>query len=153
MTVKVNIDLNRKFSVTASIDTVFTLLSDVPASGAHFPKVDAITKLSDSVYRWEMEKVNLGASSVQTSYACKYTSNSEAKTIEWTPIKGEGNSTVWGIWELTENGEGTDIAFKTKAELKLPLPGLLKLAVSPLVKMEFSGMVDTYLGNLKRFLA
>jgi carbon monoxide dehydrogenase subunit G len=153
MTVKVSIDLNRKFIVSADINTVFSLLSDVPASAEHFPKVDTLTELSVNVFRWEMKKVNLGTHSVQTSYACQYNSDSDAKTIVWTPIKGEGNGIVSGKWELTEVETGTNISFKTKAELTLPLPGLLKLAISPLVKFEFSGMVDTYLRNLKGVLA
>lgn len=153
MTVKVTIDLTRNFTVAADIETVFSLLSDVPASAANFPKVHAITELSENVYKWEMEKVNLGASSVQTSYACQYTADSTARTVTWTPIKGEGNGIVSGQWALAEQANGTDVAFTTKAELTLPLPGLLKLAISPVVKMEFSGMVDTYLGNIKRVLA
>jgi carbon monoxide dehydrogenase subunit G len=153
MTVKVTIDVSKKFSVGADIDTVFTLLSDVKSSASHFPKVDTITELSENVFRWEMEKVTLGTSSVQTSYACEYTSNEEAKTVVWTPIKGEGNGIVSGQWALAKSATGTDVSFKTKAQLTLPLPGLLKLAISPVVKMEFAGMVDTYLGNLKRVFA
>jgi carbon monoxide dehydrogenase subunit G len=149
MTIKVTIDLNRKLSVAADIDSVFSLLSDVPASAEYFPKVHAITALSDNSFLWDMEKVGLGNHSVQTSYACLYFSDRDAKTIVWTPIKGEGNSIVSGKWELTEVATGTYISFKTKAELTLPLPGLLKLAISPMVKFEFSGMVDTYLRNLK----
>jgi carbon monoxide dehydrogenase subunit G len=149
MTVKVTIDLNRKLSVAADIDSVFSLLSDVPASAEHFPKVHEITALSDNSYRWDMEKVGLGTYSIQTSYACLYISDSDAKTIVWTPIKGEGNGIVSGKSALTEEATGTNISFNTKAELTLPLPGLLKLGISPLVKLEFSGMVDTYLRNLK----
>jgi len=149
MTVKVNIDLNRQFIVAADIDTVFSLLSNVPESAAHFPKVHALTALSDDSFRWDMEKVALGIYSIQTSYACQYVSDNDAKTVVWTPIKGEGNATVSGKWELTELAAGTEISFKTKAELTLPLPGLLRLAINPLVKLEFSGMVDTYLHNLK----
>ena len=149
MTVKVTIDLNRKLTVAADINTVFSLLSNVPAAAEHFPKVHEIKALSDNVFRWEMEKVNLGTHSVQTSYACQYVSDDDAKTIVWTPIKGEGNGIVSGNWELTQAKTGTNISFHTKAQLTLPLPGLLKLAISPLVKFEFSGMVDTYLRNLK----
>ena len=96
-----------------------------------------------------LEKINLGTHSAQTSYACQYVSDVEAKTIVWTPIKGEGNSIVSGKWELTEVATGTNISFITKAELTLPLPGLIKLMISPVVKMEFAGMVDTYIRNLK----
>lgn len=152
MTVKVTIDLARKFTVSADIDTVYGLLSNVPASAAHFPKVQTLSEIAPDTYRWEMEKVNLGTSSVQTSYACLYICDSDAKIIQWTPIKGEGNGVVAGKWALSENENGVDVSFSTKAELTLPLPGLLKMAISPVVKMEFSGMVDTYLRNIKRVL-
>lgn len=149
MTVKVSIDLDRKFTVAADIDTVFALLADIPASASHFPKVQALTPLSENEYRWEMKKVSLGLHSVQTVYACQYASDSEAKTIVWTPIKGEGNAIVSGKWELQESADGTSVSFQTKADLTIPLPGLLKMAISPAVKFEFSGMVDAYLRNLK----
>jgi carbon monoxide dehydrogenase subunit G len=149
MTFKVNIEMEREFVVAADIDTVFALLSDVPASAAHFPKVKALTALSNNSFKWDMEEVTLGIYSIQTSYACQYVSDKKAKTVVWTPIKGEGNAEVSGHWELTQLEAGTNISFKTKAELTLQINGFLKLAVSPLVKFEFTGMVDTYLRNLK----
>jgi hypothetical protein len=93
MTVKVTIDLNRKLSVAADIDSVFSLLSNVPASAEHFPKVHGITALSDNSYRWDMEKVGLGTYSIQTSYACLYISDSDAKTIVWTYMDTPAKST------------------------------------------------------------
>lgn len=149
MTVKVNIDLHREFIVAADIETVFSLLSDVPASAAHFPKVHALTPLSDNSFRWDMEKVALGIYSIETSYACQYIADSNKKTIVWMPIEGEGNAIVSGKWKLTELENGTNICFETKANLTLPISGLLQLAIRPLVKMEFSGLVDTYLQNLQ----
>lgn len=153
MTVKVNIDLHREFIVAADIETVFTLLSNVPASAAHFPKVHALTPLSDNSFRWDMEKVALGIYSIKTSYACNYISDSDAKTIVWVPIEGEGNATVSGKWILTKFAAGTNILFETEAELRLPVSGLLQLAISPLVKLEFTRMVDTYLHNLQALWA
>lgn len=149
MTVKVSIKLDRKFTVTTDIDSVFTLLADIPSSAKHFPKVQSLTPLSENEYRWEMKKVSLGLHSVQTVYACEYTSDSNSKTILWTPIKGEGNAIVSGKWELHETIDGTSVSFHTKADLTIPLPGLLKMAISPAVKMEFSGMVDSYLRSLQ----
>jgi carbon monoxide dehydrogenase subunit G len=149
MTIKVSIDLTRKFIINTDINTIFSLLSDVPASAAHFPKVQALTPLTDNTFRWEMEKVNSGGYSVQTIYACQYAADSDAKTVIWTPIKGEGNGIVSGRFELTELETGTHVLLTTKAELTLAIPRLLKLAVNPIVKLEFSGMLDTYVRNLK----
>ncbi len=149
MAVKVSIDLDREFTVPADIDTVFALLADVPASASHFPKVEALTDQGGNTFLWEMEKVGLGDHAIQTSYACTYHPDDANKTIRWTPVKGEGNGVVSGGWTLSEKDGGTHVEFETSAELTLPLPGLLKLAISPVVKHEFSAMVDTYIDNLK----
>ncbi len=153
MTVKVTIELDRKFSVSADKETVFELLADVPKSAAHFPKVEELKDLGDNCFRWEMEKVGLGDHAIQTIYACKYAPDAASGIITWTPIKGEGNGVVSGSWKISEGAKGTDIHFKTSSELTLPLPGLLKLAISPVVKHEFNGMVDEYIDNLKGALA
>jgi carbon monoxide dehydrogenase subunit G len=96
MTVKVTIDLNRKLSVAADIDTVFLLLSDVPASAEHFPKVQAITALPDNSFRWDMEKVGLGTHSIQTIYACVYVSDSNAQN------KSRTHTTVTWITQISD---------------------------------------------------
>ena len=155
MALKVDIDISRKFTLASDIDSVFDFLSNVPESASHFPKVAALTEIATDTYKWEMEKVNLGTHSAQTAYACLYTSNKAEGTVAWTPIKGEGNAIVSGSWTLTQGLDDghTDVAFSTKAQLTLPLPGLLKLAIGPVVKIEFSGMIDTYIKNIEGHFA
>ncbi len=149
MTVKVSIDIDREFTVKADAGTAFALLADVPASAAHFPKVEALSDQGDNTFLWEMEKVGLGDHAIQTVYACKYSPDEAASEITWSPVKGEGNGVVSGKWEITEGDGVTNLRLQTKAELTLPLPGLLKLAISPVVKHEFNAMVDGYIDNLK----
>mgnify|MGYP000084719668 CR=1 FL=1 len=153
MTVKVDIELDRNFTVPADAATVFALLADVPKSGAHFPKVDTLSDTGEGTFKWEMEKIGLGGSSIQTVYACKYIPDESAGTIVWEPVKGVGNSVVEGSWTITAADGGTNIAFTTNAKLTLPLPGLLKIAISPVVKHEFAAMVDEYMENLQGALS
>ncbi len=153
MAITVKIEMERSFSVNKDIDTVFALLSDVPESGKHFPKVEKLTEIGDNIYRWEMNKIGIGDHSIQTCYACKYVADPKKHTVEWTPIKGEGNGVVSGKWSMAKEGTGTKLNFFTTAEVTLPLPGLLKLALSPVVKMEFTSMAETYIDNLKEALS
>jgi carbon monoxide dehydrogenase subunit G len=153
MTIKVSIDLDRKFTVNADIDAVFALLSDVEGSASHFPKVESLEDLGDNTFRWTMEKVGLGDHAIQSIYACKYVSDESAKTVKWTPIKGEGNGVVSGGWKFSSVDGGTEVKFDTSAQLTLPLPGLLKLAISPVVKHEFASMVDTYMERIQEALS
>lgn len=151
MAITVSIELNRDLEIPGGYDEVFELLADVPRSAGHFPKVHKLTDLGDNAYRWEMEKVGVDKHAIQSIYACKYHADKEAGRITWEPVKGEGNGVVRGSWTVTAKGDKvTAVKFKTNAELTVPLPSLLKLAISPVIKHEFNSLVDTYMKNLQK---
>jgi carbon monoxide dehydrogenase subunit G len=152
MAVTVNIDLGYEFEVKAKPADVFEVLSDVPTSVSHFPKVDKLTDMGDGVYKWEMEKVGTAQVNIQTVYASKYVSNKAKGTVVWTPVAGVGNALVGGHWKLKDNKKSTAIELKIDGEITLPLPGLMKMVVAPVVESEFEKLVDKYIANLiKRF--
>ena len=148
MTVTVNIDLGYEFEVKAKAADVFALLSDVPASVSHFPKVDKLTDLGDGVYKWEMQKVGTAQVNIQTVYASKYVSNKSKGTVLWTPVKGVGNALVGGHWKIVDNKKSTGLELRISGEITLPLPGLMKMVVAPIVESEFEKLVDKYIANL-----
>ncbi len=152
MAVTVHIDLGYEFSVKAPFKDVFDVLSDVPTSVSFFPKVHQLVDLGGSVYRWEMEKVGTAQVNIQTIYACKYASDRKKGTVVWTPVKGEGNALVGGSWKISEGKKGTDVVLKTAGDVNVPLPGLMKMVVVPVVEGEFEKLVEKYIDNLiKRF--
>ena len=152
MTVSVAIDLGYEFTVKAPINEVFDIVSDVPTSASYFPKVDKLTDLGGGVYRWEMEKVGTAQVNIQTVYASKYVGNRAKGTVVWTPVKGEGNALVSGHWKLTEQKKHTAIEFKVNGTVDVPLPGLMKVVVVPIVRGEFEKLIEKYIDNLiKRF--
>lgn len=123
MTVSVPIELGYEFEVRARFDEVFALLSDVPRSVAHFPKVARITDLGDGVFKWEMHKVGTAQVHLQTVYASRYTSDRAGGTVEWTPVPGVGNAQVGGSWELTDRrGQSTRCVLKVQGSVDVPLP-------------------------------
>lgn len=148
MAVTVNIDLGYEFDVKAKASEVFDLLADVPASVSHFPKVDKLTDMGGGVYKWEMEKVGTAQVNIQTVYASKYTSNKTKGTVVWTPVAGVGNAQVGGQWKIKDNKHSTGIELKIDGAITLPLPGLMKMVVAPVVEGEFEKLVDKYIANL-----
>ncbi|WP_298923306.1 SRPBCC family protein [uncultured Ramlibacter sp.] len=152
MTVTVNIDLGYELEVRAKAADVFALLSDVPASVSHFPKVDKLTDLGDGAYQLEMEKVGTAQVNIQTVYASKYSSNKAKGTVVWKPVPGVGNALVGGSWKITDNKTSTALVLQIDGELTLPLPALMKMVVAPVVEGEFEKLVDKYIANLiKKF--
>lgn len=151
MAITITIELNRELDLPAGYDEVFDLLADVPKSAAHFPKLHELVDLGDNTYRWEMEKIGVDRHSIQSIYACRYQDDRDAGRITWEPVKGEGNGLVQGSWTIQrKNDSTTHASFRTNAELTLPLPGMLKLAISPVVKHQFNDLVDQYMENLKK---
>jgi carbon monoxide dehydrogenase subunit G len=148
MALTVNIDLGYEFDVNASASKVFALLSDVRQSVSHFPKVDKLTDMGGGVYKWEMEKVGTAQVHIQTVYASKYTSDKAKGTVLWTPVEGVGNALVGGHWKIRDNKKSTGIQLKIDGDITLPLPGLMKMAVAPVVESEFEKLVDQYIANL-----
>lgn len=150
MTITVSIDLGYEFEVKASAKDVFELLCDVPTSASYFPKVDQLVDLGDGAYRWEMEKIGIAQVNLQTIYACRYVSNRAKGSVTWTPIKGEGNALVSGHWAIEDKKKSTLITLQINGDLSLPLPGLMKMVVAPVVEAEFETLVEQYIANLSK---
>lgn len=156
MAIAVKIDLGYEFNVKAKAAEVFELLSDVPTSVSHFPKVDQLVDLGGNSYRWEMEKVGTAQVNIQTVYACKYASKWDAAkgkgSVKWTPVKGVGNALVSGSWDISDEKKHTAITLAIQGDIEVPLPGLMKMVVVPVVESEFEKLVEKYIANLiKRF--
>lgn len=152
MAITVKIDLGYEFDVKAPAAEVFAVLSDVPESVSHFPKVEKLTDLGGGVYQWEMEKVGTAQVNIQTIYASKYVSDKAKGTVKWTPVKGIGNAQVGGNWKIVDNKKSTGLTLAIQGEIEVPLPGLMKMVVAPVVEGEFEKLVEKYIDNLiKRF--
>ena len=152
MTVTVAIDLGYEFAVKAPFKEVFDLLSDVPESVSHFPKVDKLVDMGEGVYRWEMAKVGTAQVNIQTVYASKYVSDRKKGTVVWTPVPGVGNALVGGSWKISDQKKSTALQFKVSGTVNVALPGLMKMVVVPVVQGEFEKLVEKYIDNLvKRF--
>ncbi|MBE0587680.1 MAG: hypothetical protein CVU36_22695 [Betaproteobacteria bacterium HGW-Betaproteobacteria-9] len=148
MSITVKIDLGYEFDVKAKAAEVFEVLSDVPTSVSHFPKVEQLTDLGDGVYQWEMEKVGTAQVNIQTIYASKYVSDKAKGTVKWTPVKGVGNALVGGNWKIVDNKKSTGVTLAIQGEIEVPLPGLMKMIVVPVVQGEFEKLVEKYIDNL-----
>lgn len=148
MTLRVELDLGYEFTVKAPLKDVFDLVSDVPRSVSHFPKVERLDDLGHHTYRWTMEKVGTQQVHVQTIYACHYVSDRKKGSVVWTPVPGVGNAQVGGRWALQAVPAGTHMALQIQGVAEVPVPALMKLVVAPVVKAEFEKLVERYIANL-----
>ena len=152
MAITVPFDLAYEFEVNALAPEVFSVLSDVPTSASFFPKVSQLVDLGGGAYRWELEKVGTAKINIQTIYASKYVADNKKGTVVWTPVADVGNARISGSWTITDKKKFTHVVLKLEGEIHVPLPGLMKRVVVPLVTSENEKLVEQYIANLiKRF--
>ena len=73
-------------------------------------------------------------------------------TVVWSPVKGVGNAQVSGSWTVADGKGKSDVVLSLKGTVDVPLPGLMKMVVAPVVESEFEKLVEKYIANLiKRF--
>jgi carbon monoxide dehydrogenase subunit G len=148
MAVTVPFDLSYEFEVKASAADVFAVLADVPTSASHFPKVNKLENLGGNAYRWELQKVGTAQVNIQTIYASKYVADRKKGTVTWTPVKGVGNAQISGSWTITDKKTSTHILLNIQGEISVPLPGLTRMIVVPVVTSENEKLVEKYIQNL-----
>jgi len=152
MAVIVPFDLSYEFEVRAPAAEVFGVLADVPVSASHFPKVDKLVDLGGNSYRWELQKVGTAQVHIQTIYASTYVADGKKGTVTWTPVMGVGNAQVAGRWTITGKKTSTHVRLDIQGEIHVPLPGLMRMVVVPIVTGENEKLIERYIQNLvKRF--
>lgn len=152
MSLTIDLHLAYELDVKASAQEAFALLSDVPRSASHYPKLAHLEDLGKGAYRWEMEPVGSGPVHLQTVYAAHYLSSKSKGTVTWTPVAGEGNARVAGSWTITAHKGFTRLVLEINASVDLPLPGLMKAVAEPIVEFEFESLTEQYLDRIAQTL-
>ena len=62
-------------------------------------------------------------------------------TVFWSDDRG-------GSWKITDKKKSTHLVLAIQGELSIPLPGMMKMVVGPVVEAEFEKMVEKYIDNL-----
>jgi hypothetical protein len=139
--------VQRSAFTRASPEATYALLADVPASVAHFPDLEALEPTADG-FVWRLKKLGAGPVSYQVVYQSRYRFDPAARTVDWDPVPGFGNTQVRGGWRIQPEGAGARFTLETRFDLELPLPSLLRGTAEALLERENSRILVIYLGNL-----
>ena len=89
---------------------------------------------------------------IQTVYAPNTCPTARRARWSGRRCKGVGNALVGGSWKSRPRSTRRRSRLEIKGAINVPLPGLMKMVVAPVVKGEFEKLVEKYIDNLiKRF--
>jgi carbon monoxide dehydrogenase subunit G len=152
MAIDIKADFQRTFEVSQTPAEAYVLLSNVPASVAHFPKLQSLTARDDNIYEWLLEGETVRSKSFAAEYACQYHCDPDKKTVVWSAIPGFGNSKVTGHWKLTSKGTGTQVDFQNSFHMILDVPRLFKAIAVPIIKRLNGQLIEKYMKNISKTL-
>jgi hypothetical protein len=133
------------------LDTVYTLLADVPRSIAHFPDVDSVRE-TNGVWQWRLRELGAGPVRFQVTYSNRYHTDPDARRVWWERVPSFGNTQVDGRWILSPDGAGTRITMDARFVIATGFPRLLRPAVEAVVAHENERLIGAYMQNLVKTL-
>jgi ribosome-associated toxin RatA of RatAB toxin-antitoxin module len=86
---------------------------------------------------------SLVSGAIKDDYELEYDWDGDAK-VSWTLTKGDMLTAMDGVYELTDNGDGTTtVNYKLSVDVKIPMIGMIKRKAEKVI-------VDTALKGLKK---
>jgi ribosome-associated toxin RatA of RatAB toxin-antitoxin module len=116
-------------SVSASPERCFSVVADIermPEWAADIKEV--VVEDSDSDGRPTLVTFRVAAFGRSTSNTLAYDYSEAPRILSWKQTKGDITSKWDGSWVFDSNdGSGTDVTYHIEAELRVPIPGFIKL--------------------------
>lgn len=117
--------VNDTTTVAASEATVLEVITDLDA----YPEwaegvIEAETLTHDDEGRPATARFRVDAKVAEVRYTLQYTYAEHE--VSWTLLEGETISQLDGRYQLTPEGERTQVRYDLEADVDIPLPGFLK---------------------------
>ncbi len=143
MAVLVEIPFHTIWNFPQKNGEVFAYFANVESSlPAHFPGLQKVQKLADGNYLWQFEPLSYSGYSLDFKFTTGFSIKPD-QTIDATPAGGGGIGKLTASWTFKET-HGCQVEFRSKLELELPVPGLLKSMASSLATKEMTKLFERY---------
>lgn len=151
--VEVEVDYSEDVLVSATPEAAFGLLSDVYASGSHFPGLASLTAVDKAGrWRWTMQEKGFGPVKIAATYEAIYDCDAASMRVDWKPAPGPNDMESFGSWEILSGDAGTTLRFHARTIAHIPAPRLMSKMVDAFVKEELSGYKRDYVHAIKATL-
>lgn len=145
---EVKVQFKRSIQVAAPPEEVFSVLSDIPDSVAHFPALEKLAPEGDA-WRWILEAHGPARYAVKMEYLVRYHSDPDALSVRWLPVGETGNARVQGTWTILGAGTGSRVTLQNDLVIFLDIPRIVRRLAGPVVTKRNRSLLDEYLTNLE----
>ena len=131
----VDVDIERSATVEVPFARVKERMLDLEGTLGLFPKLARLTPVGERRFEWQLEPIGFKPAGI--SHVVRYTTDFSVDTdrgvVEWTPVRGEGNSLIRGRWVTADRGDHIDITLSISGTIGgIRVPLAFRLAVPAL---------------------
>lgn len=141
----IKLALKKTGSVDMPASELVELLSDMPKTLSHFPKLKPVTELATDRYRWDLEAIGAAGIEHEVSFATDFVSCTEKNEIRFTAVPKEGNAQISGVFRAVETSGETELVLEvggTLHDIKVPL--VLRGPAKPFIRGMFEKLVERF---------
>ncbi len=151
--IDVSVRFDTDLSVSATPEEAFALVADIERSARHFPGLLRIEQVDGGRWRWFMAEKGVGPIKLKVEYDAIYVVDEDARTVTWAPPgRGGGDMESSGSWQITANGSGTILEFRSTTVAHVPAPRLMRPMVEVIANDELSKLMRRYTDAIRTTL-
>jgi ribosome-associated toxin RatA of RatAB toxin-antitoxin module len=137
---------NESMTIKADAATIMSVIADFPAYPDWAGPVRKIEVLDEGDAstggRAKQVRFHVEIMGLTDTYTNEYSWEGDHR-VDWTMIQGRSQKSQVGTYQLTPQGDVTDVTYDLTVEIGIPVPGLIRRHIQAKV-------VDTALKDLKR---
>ncbi len=131
--------------INAAPATIMDVIADLPAYPEWSDGINEVKVLAlyEEDNRPADAHFSLVSGAIKDDYELEYDWDGD-KSVSWTLTKGDMLTAMDGVYELTDNGDGTTtVNYRLSVDVKIPMIGMIKRKAEKVI-------VDTALKGLKK---
>lgn len=131
--------------INASPATIMDVIADLPKYPEWSDGIQEVTVLAiyEEDNRPADARFSLVSGAIKDDYELEYDWDGD-RSVSWTLTKGDMLTAMDGVYELTDNGDGTTtVNYRLSVDVKIPMIGMIKRKAEKVI-------VDTALKGLKK---
>lgn len=146
---KAKIDLVRNAHIEGDATELFEMLSDLPKTMSHFPKLRAFSDLGDGMWLWDIEPIHVAGMTYELQVVTRFTVDADKRVVTLTPVTSRGNAEIGGHFCSVQDGEHALLKLDIAGTIEVDVPMLLRAPAKPFIRAYFARLVDRFIERIQ----
>ncbi len=146
---KAKVDLVRNAHIEGEASELFELLSDLPATMSHFPKLRAFTDQGDGEWLWDIEPIHVAGMTYELQVVTRFEIDAANRVVTLFPVTTQGNAEIGGHFCAVQDGNKAVLKLDIAGTIEVDVPMLLRAPAKPFIRGYFAKLIDRFIERIQ----